>query len=372
MTQPGYYPPQPQGGYGPPAGYGQPQAPAYPPQQPPPPYGYAPAPQQYGQPPYGASMPAPQGPPPGPPVPQGTIDDYYNQPNTGGGPAISWSAQKGIAPGYTIDFVVPRKITNGDVVTDTDPKTQQVKTNRDGSPKRSLAVPAKLLVPDFQVQDPEGLCRVFLRGQLRDEVARAMQAAGCNLDLPDERVPEEGCRVRITLVERKPTGNIAQNIFRAEYWRPGTWDPNQVQAPAPQQYGPPQGYQQAAPPPNYNQAPQGQYAPNPAQPQPVQYQQQVPTQPQAAPLPQGQAQGQPLVNQAPGAVYPAAAPQGQAPVQPQYQQQAPQAQAPVQQQAPAQPGMQVPADFTGEQAATLQKLLAQQGGQVQQPPVQQG
>jgi hypothetical protein len=377
VTQPGYYDPNQA-----PPGYGQPYQPQ--------PQGYQPPPPQYGPPPqqpYGYAPPAPQGygqapvygqappPPSAPPVPQGTIDDYYNQPNTGGGPAISWSAQKGIVPGYRVVGMVPRKITNGDVVTDTDPKTKQIKTNRDGSLKRSLAVPMRLLQPDFQA--PEGEARVFLRGQLKEETARAMAEAGCDLANPDQRVPEEGCLLDITLVERKPTNSIPQNIFVVKYFRPGTWDPNafvgqQAPAQAPQQYNPQQGYQQAAPPPNYPQAQQGQYAPNPAQPQPGQYQQQPPTQyappvntsavpqgyaPQAAAVPQGQP-----TQQAPQSAPAVASP---APVQ------APQGQHPPAAPSGA-PNGQMPADFSPQQQALLAGLLAQQQAAGNAPAQPQG
>jgi hypothetical protein len=370
MTQPGYYDPnQPPQGYGQPAPQGY-QAP--PPQYGPPPQNYTQAgpgqppayypapPGQYGTPPQTAYGYAPAPAPTAPPLATGTLDDFYSQPNQGGGPALSWSAAKGIGDGYRFVGVVARKITQGDVKQDTDPKTKMPKFHPDGRPKFSLQVPLRLLVADRQA--PDGEARLFVRGQLRDELTRAMTAAG----LEENSAPEEGALIITTLVYRKPSDSIAQNIFAVEYFRPGTWDPAQFagqQAPV-QQY-PQQGQYQQVPAPQYQAAPQntypqaqqGQYAPPIAPNNPPPYQQPNQAPVQYAPQPQAQGQTAPPPQ---GQVNPQAAGPVQNP-------QAPAAQPPA--QPAGQP--QAPEGFSPEQGALLNQLLAQQAaGAAQQNPAQ--
>lgn len=314
---PGYPPQQPQ--Y-PPPGY-PPQQPQY--QPPPQPYGQQYQPQGYGQ-PYQPPVPPP------PPLAHGTIDDFYDQPSTGGGPAISW---KGKPDGYTIDSYVARAITNADIQQDTDPQTRQPRTFRDGRPKLSMQVPINVAVTQ---EFPEGQARMFVRGQLRDELVRAMTEVGA-----PGNVPEEGAFIRWTLAYRKPTNAIPQNIYQVLYVRPGGQVPPPVQQPqaqpVQQQYQQPQATQPPvtwAPP-----APPVQVAFNAPVP-PMQ----PPAQPVQPPAPQPQAQQaqQPAQPPAPPA------PQPQAP--------APQAQAQVQQPGP---GPDPLAGMTDEQRALVAKL---QGG----------
>jgi hypothetical protein len=322
MSQQQFYAPQPGQQAYPPQPMQQPYAPQ-PPQQ------YAPA-----QPGYQQQMPpqafpaqgyAPQVPQqPAVPLADGSLDAFYNQPNTGGGPGVSW---KGKPDGYTIQGVVPRDVTNADVTQEVGaPNTQQAgqpQFYRDGRPKFVMAVP--LQVPQSP-EYPEGEARLFVRGQLRDELSRAMTVAGVT------GAPTAGSVITVTLVERKQgRGAIPQNVFHV------TYTPAGAPAPAIQQ------------PVNQPQPVQQQYAPAPAQqfaPQatPQQYAQPVVPQqvPQAAPVQhQYAAAPAPQVAQA-------------APVQ-----QAPVAQAPVQQQ-PLQPV----AGMTDQQAELLAKLT---GGQPQAP-----
>lgn len=233
------------------------------------------------------------------PLANGTLDDYFSQPSTGGGPSISW---KGKPDGTTYVGIVGRDVTSGDVQHDTDPQTKQPKYFRDGRPMFSMKVPLKLQHPEF----PEGEAALWVRGAMRDELARAMAEAGA------EGAPKAGDVLQVTLVTRKPTqGGIPANVYAIAYQRGG--------APAPAA----QPVQQASPP-----VP----APAPVQ-QPVQY----------APQPVAQA------------------PVQQVPVA-----QTPVAQPPVQQQAPApqaaQPApMSVPEGFSPEQAELLARLTGQQG-----------
>lgn len=351
MTQQPYYPPQP-----PPAQYQQqPQYPGYPPaavnqqpQYPAPAPGYAQPPAAYG---YPAQPPAP----PAQPLAQGSLDEFYSQPNTGGGPAVSW---KGKPDGYFIDVLIARDVNDGDVTQETDPQSKQPKWHKDGRPRFVMQVPLKLLVPDQAF--PEGEARLFLRGQLRDEWVRAMSEAGAQTN-----VPQGGARARVTLVYRKPGNSIAQNIFAVQYWQPGTWE-QEFQAQPPQPFF--QQPQQAAP--QYAQPPVNQYAPQQYQPPAQQYQQQ--------PAPQYQGQGQPqpgptpeqqyaLLQQAPYGVMPNPAAdriaQQQQAAPPQQMVQQPQAAAsPVATSPAAGPAtsLQPPSGLTPEQQQLLEKLKAQQ------------
>lgn len=310
MTQqPQYYPPQ----QAPQPGYGQPQQ-AYPAQQMPP-QAYAPGQQPgYPQQQYAQPYAQPQQQAPTAPLADGSLDAFYNQPNTGGGPGVSW---KGKPDGYTVQGVVPRDVTNADVTQEVGaPNTQQAgqpQFYRDGRPKFVMAVPLQVPVsPEY----PEGEARLFVRGQLRDELSRAMSEAGV------QGAPTAGAVITVTLVERKQgRGAIPQNIFHVTYT--------------------PAGGQ----PPAINQPAQQQPAQAPMQQAPIQQQYAQPVQ-QAAQQPVQQYVQQPPVAQAPA-------------VQ-QAVQQVAQAQQPVLQQQP--PLQQVPG-MSPQQAELLAKLT---GGQATQ------
>lgn len=277
MSQQAYYPPQ--------QGYA-PQMPVPPQQQPYAQPAYPPQPVQYAQPQQGYP---PQQMAPPPQLANGTLDDFYSQPTGGGGPGVSW---KGKPDGYTIQGFVPRDVTNGDVTQDTGaPGTAEAgrpKTYKDGRPVFVMAVP--LQVP-ASVDYPEGEARLFVRGQLREELARAMAEAQAT-----EAAPVGGSWLTVTLVQRKQgRGAIPQNIFRVVYTPAGQQPPAINQPTAPPQYAqaPVQQVQQpvyAQPVPQ--QVAQPQYAPQPVatgapSPAPVAaYPQAVPAQPAQAPAPQ--------------------------------------------------------------------------------------
>ncbi len=272
MTQQPYYPPQyPQA----PQQAQQPYQPQYP-QQP-----VQQAPQQY--------FPGVQAPPVAPqqPLANGTLDDYYSQPTGGGGPSISW-AQK--PDGYTVQGVVARDVVDGDVQQQTDPQTKQPKTYRDGRPMFVLRIPLKVQ----QSQEfPEGEASLYVRGQMREELQRAMSEAGA------QGAPKGGDVITVTLTGRKPSrgGGNPMNVFAIQY-QPAGGAGAPSPAPEPQQQAPspveaPQPVQQVP-----QQAPTQQYGQvvSTATGQPVQYQQAVPAPqsevPQAAPQPAPQAQPQ--------------------------------------------------------------------------------
>ncbi|KRB73058.1 hypothetical protein ASE01_19985 [Nocardioides sp. Root190] len=299
-AQPQYAQPVPQQQYAP-VQPGYPQQ-AYPPAQP----------QQY----------APQVPQqPAAPLADGSLDAFYSQPTMGGGPGISW---KGKPDGYTVQGVVPRDVTNADVSQEVGaPNTRDAgvpQFYRDGRPKFVMAVP--LQVP-ASAEYPEGEAKLYIRGQLREELTRAMGEAGVS------GAPTAGAIITTTLVQRKQgRGTIPQNIFAVTYTPPGV--------PAPQ-------VPQAQPQPV--QQPVQQYAPAPQQ----QFVQQPVAQPQYAQHVPQQAPAQQPVQQY--------APQAQAPVQQSVQQPVPQ--DPNAFAAAGAPG--VPAGLSDQQAQLLAKLTGQQG-----------
>lgn len=308
--QPQYYPQQapPQQQF--------PAQPQYPMAPPAPQY---PAQQQYpGQPAYGAPQPPPVQ------LANGSIDDYYSQPSAGGGPSISWKDQPN---GATVVGIVARDVTDGDIQQDTDPKTGQPKTYRDGRPQFVMKVTLTVQPsPTF----PDGEAALWVRGQMRDELVQAMGQAGV------KGAPQKGAVLQVTLVERKPgRGAIPKNVYSVSYTPPneaGAVAPSPAPAPVAQQ-APVQP--QAQPQQQFPAAqPQGQQVP--AQfPQQVQ-QPQLPMQPQAAQVPQPAQQQFPQAAQAPA---PAPAAQG-----------------------PAQGAPQPPAGLTPEQQALLSTMTGQQQG----------
>lgn len=232
-----YAPPMPQ--YPP-----QPPAPQYPAQQPYPPQ------QQYAQPQY---PPAPVGPPP----PAGTLDGFFEQPSSGGGPSFKFQdANRQPQIGKTCVGIVARPVTNADVRAQTN-DSGQVQTFKDGRPKFVMVVPMQVQPsPEF----PEGQAGWWVKGQARDELARAMAEAGAPAG-----PPEAGAGIRVTLVGvRQIPGRNPAYQYRVEYLRPSGAAPVQAAQPVTAQVQP---------------APVQQYAPQPVQmPAPV-------PQPMPAPVP---------------------------------------------------------------------------------------
>lgn len=251
-----------------------PQAPA--PQQFPPAYPQqAPAQQPYPPQGYPAQQyPAPQQQAPAAPPVNGTLDDYFNQPSTGGGPSISWKDKQ---IGTTYAGIVARDVTNADVQQDTDFTTKQPKFYRDGRPKFVMKVPLKVQPTQ---EFPEGEAAYFVRGQARDELVRAMSEAGAT------GAPQAGAVIQVTLVQRKPNGQgNPTNVVQISYTPPAGGQSQQQQqqqqihvpaqevqvpqqqAPAPEQVQQPVQQAQQAPPQQF-QAPAQQQIPNPGSPQP--------------------------------------------------------------------------------------------------------
>lgn len=217
MTQQAYYPPQT-------------QYPAAPPAQ------YAPAPQQFVQQPQYAPQGYPQVPQaPAPQPAAGSIDQFYSQPTQSGGPSIAWSSNNGTVQkpiGTTYSGIIARDILDGDIQQDSDPKTGQLKTYRDGRPKFFMKIPLRVQPSE---EFPEGEATWYVRSQARDELARSMQEAGVT------GAPKGGDAISIQLVERRPSrgGGMPANIVRVVYAREG--QPVGVPAPVeqPVQYAQP-------------------------------------------------------------------------------------------------------------------------------------
>lgn len=320
MTQQPFYPQYP----------GQPmQQPqqAYPPQA----YPAQAPPQQFG----GYPPQAPMGQPAQPSVPlaQGSLSDFYNQPSSGGGPSLSWTDKNTQAPkpiGTSYTGVVARDVTSADVQQQTDFRTQQPLFYRDGRPKFAMKVPLKL---NPSQEFPEGEASWFVKGQAKDELQRAMSAAGA------DGAPKAGAVITVTLVQRRPSGQGMNpaNIVQVTY-QPAQGGQASTEAPSPV------AVPQSAPA-------EHQVAPQMGQPAP-QYVQQPTQQPAQQYAPQGQpvAQGYPQ--------------QGQAPVQQYAPQQVPQQAAPAQQgQAPAQgqagQPLALPQNMTPEQQALFAQITGQ-------------
>jgi hypothetical protein len=231
-AQPGYPPPYPQQAYPPaPQQYAPPAQPAYPQQPQFPGYPQAPA-QQY-------APPAPQQ--PAQPLAQGTLDDFFNQPSSGGGPSLKFEQV-----GTTYVGVVARPLGPGDVQQQTDTQGRPL-FFKDGRPKYVMKVPLQV---QQSAEHPDGQAQWYVKGGARDELTRAMAEAGAPAG-----APEPGATIQVTFVSTRPSGagmNPAK-VFQVRYTRPG--GAQQTQAPAPQAQP-----QQQAPAPQ--QAPQ-----QPAQPQ---------------------------------------------------------------------------------------------------------
>lgn len=266
------YPQQPQQGY--PA---QPQ-PAYPPQH----YPQAPAPQYppqgYGQPQpqYGAPQPqygAPQ--PPAAPLPTGSLDTFYQQPSASGGPSFKFQDPSSRQPlvGKSYAGFVARPVTDADVRPQTN--NGQVMTFKDGRPKFVMVVPMQVQ-PDGEF--PEGQAGWWVKGQARDELARAMAEAGA-----PQGAPEAGAFIQVTLVGTRPIpGQNPAYQYRVEYRRP------QGAAPAPVAEAPAQQIGQATGAPAMQAAPaqQANFAPAPVVHQATQPMPPAPAPQQPAPVPQ--------------------------------------------------------------------------------------
>lgn len=292
MTQPQYYidpntghpTPYPQQ----PAPPAAPPVPQYPP-APSVPQGYGQAPAQYGyaQPGYPPQVypgqPAPNGwgvpaqpvMPPQPPPATGTLDDFYGQPTVGLGKGLKFQ-DRAFGTRYVARVSGPCTVRQL-----TDFKTGAPRTWNDGNPRWQLLIPVQIQ-PD--AEHPDGNAVFYVKGRDKDELNRAMAAAG---EPESVRVPPVGSILDITYVEDKPNAGASPTKIRRIVYTPSNGAaqpapvaPQQAYAPpaAPVQPGQPYGQPAYAPQPT---APA--YQPPPAAPQPQQPAQYAPPAPPQQP-----------------------------------------------------------------------------------------
>lgn len=167
------------------------------------------APQQIPQ-GYGHQLPPgyqPQAQAPAPSLAQGSLDEFFNQPSVGGGPALKFEE------GTVHVGIVSRRVTNADIAQQTIPNSNTPAVYRDGSPKFVMKVPLTVPVSDAH---PDGQAQWYVAGSARDELVRAMAAAGAPAG-----PPEEGAAIQIACTGKRPIpGMSAAKIYRVEYRRP--------------------------------------------------------------------------------------------------------------------------------------------------------
>lgn len=193
------------------------------------------------------------------PLVQGTFNDFFNQPSTGGGPVFSW---KGKPIGTTYVGIVSRPIMQSDIQQQTMPGSNVPAYFRDGRPKFLMKIPLQVhQSPEF----PDGTAQWWVSGSARDELARAMTEAGCE----PNTTPEVGAAIAITLTGERPSGPgmNPSKTYHVKYQRPNSGSPNAQPA-----------------------VPQGTFVVQPQQQvmQPQPQQQQVMQQPQPMPVPPNQ------------------------------------------------------------------------------------
>lgn len=205
MTAPVYqqYPAQ---AYAPPAQYPPQQQPQFPPQQ------FAP-----GYPPATPAAPAQ-------PLAQGTIDDFYAQPSTGGGKSISFQ-NKPVGTAYA--GIVTRPITSGDIQQQTDTQGRP-QTFRDGRPKFVMKVPLQM---QPSPEHPDGLGTWYVKGQARDELVRAMAEAGAPAGPPEAGA---GILIQFTGERQSGPGMNPAKLVHVTYSRPDGSASSSQAAPAPE------------------------------------------------------------------------------------------------------------------------------------------
>lgn len=184
----------------------------------------------------------------------GTLADFYKQPTSGGGKAISW---KDRPAGYTVVGIIARPITDADIRQTTNPQGVP-RFYKDGRPKLEMVVPLKVQASQ---EFPEGEARWFVRGQARDELTRAMAEIGTS------GAPEAGAAVSVTLTGRRPTGpgmNPA-NQFAIRYQRPEGVHATTQQEPI--EHTAPPAMSQPAEPPQQQPVEQPTPTPSPAMPE---------------------------------------------------------------------------------------------------------
>ena len=141
-----------------------------------------------------------------PPV-QATIDDFYRQPTTGGGKALSFTEV-----GTTYTGTVARDITVGDIQQQTDTQGRPL-SFRNGQPKLVMKVPLHM-TPDASY--PDGVATWYVKGQAREELLQAMTEAGAPAG-----PPEAGATITVTYIGQRANGGGLNptKLFQVRYQR---------------------------------------------------------------------------------------------------------------------------------------------------------
>lgn len=344
------YPQQPaqqgypgQQGYAPPPQAPQQPAPGYPPPGYPPQY-TQPYPPQPG---YGVPQAQFQAPPEPPPMAPVTLSDFMSQPSTAEGKALAFEVA-----GTRYVGVVIRNITDADIDRQTNPANGTISRHNDDREKLVMKVPL-LMAP--QPAYPEGIGVLYVNASLRNELARAMEAAGVPAG-----APRAGDTIDVTFThEQQVRAGMSNRKVKRIVYTGGNGVPPELpgtpQQPPQQPYQMPLATQQfvqqnggTVPPPEYPQPPVQQYQ-DPQAAQAFQQQHQQPSFP-----PQFQQPGP----QVPGVEQ-----------QPQYQQYAQVQPVPQPPQGPPVPQYGQPqADWNPYAQQPQQAPPTQQGGYAPQQP----
>lgn len=152
----------------------------------------------------------------GPPLAQGSLDDFFNQPSVGGGPALKFEV------GTRIQCVVSRQVTNADIQQQTQPGSNLPAFYKDGRPKFVMRVSVNL--PPSQTY-PDGQAQWWVSGGGRDELVRAMAEAGAP-DGPPEK--GAGLIIECTGTRGGGAGMNPAKVYRVQYFRPDGASPVNV------------------------------------------------------------------------------------------------------------------------------------------------
>jgi hypothetical protein len=125
--------------------------------------------------------------------------------------------------GTSYSGLIARDVTDADVKQQTDFQTEQPAFYRDGRPKLALVVPIQLSTgptPEF----PAGTADYWVKGADRDELIRAMQAAGVQPDDNGLFWPKGGDAITVTYTQDKPgrAGMNPTKLKTIQYARGGT------------------------------------------------------------------------------------------------------------------------------------------------------
>lgn len=243
--------------------YGQPPPqPGYPapgPQYPQPGYGQP----QYPQPGYGQVPP----PPPPPPPVTATLEDFWDQPASSGGKSLSFNRV-----GQRYVGTVVRNVGKADLeyATEVGKGPNVIARHPDGREKLILKIP--LLLHEPNPEYPSGVGVWYVKANERNELTRAMEAAGA-----DYQAPRAGDVIEIVFTHEEPQrqGMSNKKVKRVTYTvgngqapaLPGA--PQAAPAPMPG-YGPPPGAPAPAPMPAYQAQTYGAQTYSMPQPQPYQ------------------------------------------------------------------------------------------------------